>query len=165
MKCFLFVLLAHPRFRRLCDHLSISGVERLDIDGPNASTNHKNDRTQPTMGKKITFDSPTAAEVHQQPMVKASCADFLDLDPADPQYANVQSILLDPSCSGSGLSSRQPDETTATDPVDSDCHAERLKRLASLQAKMLRHALRFPQVQRVVYSTCSVNEEVRLCCI
>lgn len=36
----------------------------------------------------------------------------------------------------------------------------RLKRLSSLQSKLLRHALTmFPSVKRVVYSTCSVNAE------
>ena len=36
---------------------------------------------------------------------------------------------------------------------------ERLRRLASLQGMLLRHALSFPAVRRVVYSTCSVTEE------
>uniref|UniRef100_A0A8C8SAK6 SAM-dependent MTase RsmB/NOP-type domain-containing protein n=1 Tax=Pelusios castaneus TaxID=367368 RepID=A0A8C8SAK6_9SAUR len=28
--------------------------------------------------------------------------DFLAIDPSDPKYSDVTSILLDPSCSGSG---------------------------------------------------------------
>jgi 16S rRNA C967 or C1407 C5-methylase (RsmB/RsmF family) len=36
--------------------------------------------------------------------------------------------------------------------------AERLERLASFQEAALRHALRFPALQRLVYSTCSVHE-------
>ena len=43
---------------------------------------------------------------------------------------------------------------------DGACSASRLQSLSRLQAKMLRFALtKFPDVQRVVYSTCSVNSE------
>lgn len=30
------------------------------------------------------------------------CQDFLSVDPHDPSFANVEFILVDPSCSGSG---------------------------------------------------------------
>ncbi len=32
--------------------------------------------------------------------------DFLKSDPADPRYKNVRAIVVDPSCSGSGMVSR-----------------------------------------------------------
>lgn len=35
----------------------------------------------------------------------------------------------------------------------------RLQQLHKLQAQILRHALSFPGVKKVVYSTCSVHEE------
>lgn len=37
-------------------------------------------------------------------IVKPTHADFLAIDPEAPQYAGVQAVLLDPSCSGSGTS-------------------------------------------------------------
>jgi 16S rRNA C967 or C1407 C5-methylase (RsmB/RsmF family) len=46
-------------------------------------------------------------------LAKAGCsnviamnADFLATDPTDEQFANVSHILLDPSCSGSGIINR-----------------------------------------------------------
>ncbi|KAI5190766.1 25S rRNA (cytosine2278-C5)-methyltransferase [Nematocida sp. AWRm77] len=56
-------------------------------------------------------------------------------------------ILVDPSCSGSGM---HPDE---------EKDESRLKGLMQFQIKMLSRALSFPNVQRVVYSTCSLYEE------
>lgn len=37
--------------------------------------------------------------------------------------------------------------------------AERLQALAGFQRRVLSHALRFPAVQRLAYSTCSVHRE------
>nr|KAF6355629.1 NOP2/Sun RNA methyltransferase 5 [Myotis myotis] len=56
--------------------------------------------------------------------------DFLAVSPSDQRYRQVQYILLDPSCSGSGF-----------------------------QQRALCHALTFPSLQRLVYSTCSLCQE------
>uniref|UniRef100_A0A2P2KU42 Uncharacterized protein MANES_16G083500 n=1 Tax=Rhizophora mucronata TaxID=61149 RepID=A0A2P2KU42_RHIMU len=71
----------------------------------------------------------------------------------------VCSILLDPSCSGSGTAAQRldhllPSYAPASDVADN----ERLNKLATFQKKALAHALSFPAVERVVYSTCSVNQ-------
>uniref|UniRef100_A0A8C8SBP1 28S rRNA (cytosine-C(5))-methyltransferase n=1 Tax=Pelusios castaneus TaxID=367368 RepID=A0A8C8SBP1_9SAUR len=78
--------------------------------------------------------------------------DFLAVDPSDPKYSNVTDILLDPSCSGSGMVNRLPVEESAPSPA-------RLRALAAFQRKALGHALRFPALQRLAYSTCSVYQE------
>lgn len=39
------------------------------------------------------------------------------------------------------------------------CTSERLLQLAKFQISILKHALTFPHVKKVVYSTCSVHEE------
>ncbi|KAH7574412.1 hypothetical protein JRO89_XS03G0293100 [Xanthoceras sorbifolium] len=99
--------------------------------------------------------------------------DFLKLDPKDPAYSEVRAILLDPSCSGSGTAADRldhllpshtavflPDASSSAD----HCHAadmtdpERLKKLAAFQKKALEHALSFPAVERIVYSTCSIHQ-------
>ncbi|XP_074120202.1 28S rRNA (cytosine-C(5))-methyltransferase isoform X2 [Sminthopsis crassicaudata] len=80
--------------------------------------------------------------------------DFLSVSPSDPRYRQVQYILLDPSCSGSGMVSRQLEEPSA-----GSSSQERLQALAGFQRRALSHALSFPALQRLVYSTCSVCQE------
>ncbi|NXE82971.1 NSUN5 methyltransferase, partial [Cochlearius cochlearius] len=78
--------------------------------------------------------------------------DFLTVDPGDPKYSKVTAILLDPSCSGSGMVNRLPREEAAPS-------AQRLRALAAFQRKVLSHALSFPALRRLVYSTCSLHRE------
>ena len=60
----------------------------------------------------------TKAGADKYVVVKAG-QDFLELDPMDPMWNNVGSILLDPSCSGSGIIGRD-DEFTVTLPKAED---------------------------------------------
>jgi len=86
--------------------------------------------------------------------VHTVCGDFLETSSEDPTYANVTDILLDPSCSGSGIFSR---EGTVTTPK---MKPDRLRALQQFQITALRHALTaFQHVTRVVYSTCSLHEQ------
>uniref|UniRef100_H2LEG1 NOP2/Sun RNA methyltransferase 5 n=1 Tax=Oryzias latipes TaxID=8090 RepID=H2LEG1_ORYLA len=81
--------------------------------------------------------------------------DFLKVNPDSPQYKDVEYVLLDPSCSGSGMVCLQ-DRSSADQ--------TRLASLAAFQLRCLNHAVRFPRLKRLVYSTCSIhsqeNEEV-----
>jgi len=79
-------------------------------------------------------------------IVSARHASFLSAAPADPEYAGVTHVLLDPSCSSSGMS---------LDPITEPAA---LAELASNQRALLLHAMAFPGVTAIVYSTCSVNE-------
>jgi putative methyltransferase len=79
------------------------------------------------------------------------------VDPWDPQYAKVGYILVDPSCSGSGIVGRH---NLQTDDNDNKIQkTNRLKRLSAFQLSLLLHAFQFPSVQRVCYSTCSIHVE------
>ncbi|PCH42320.1 S-adenosyl-L-methionine-dependent methyltransferase [Wolfiporia cocos MD-104 SS10] len=98
-------------------------------------------------------------------LAKARCqnvqpqnADFLATSPADPQYASVTHILLDPSCSGSGIVNRLDHllETVIPEAENEGDH-ERLNKLAAFQLTMIKHAMKFPAVDRIVYSTCSIH--------
>ncbi|KAI0767919.1 S-adenosyl-L-methionine-dependent methyltransferase [Irpex lacteus] len=93
--------------------------------------------------------------------VEAVNADFLTISPDDPKYSAVTHILLDPSCSGSGIVNRLDHLLENENPEDEEA---RLHKLAGFQLMMIRHAMKFPAVKRIVYSTCSVhaieNEQV-----
>ncbi|CAL9703754.1 unnamed protein product [Knipowitschia caucasica] len=86
--------------------------------------------------------------------------DFLQTDPRGPELQEVEYILLDPSCSGSGMVCL--DQDSPADPA-------RLASLAAFQLRCLQHALSFPRLQRLVYSTCSThrqeNEDVISTCL
>ncbi|AWP09434.1 putative methyltransferase NSUN5 [Scophthalmus maximus] len=90
--------------------------------------------------------------------------DFLKVDPDSAQYKDVEYVLLDPSCSGSGMVCLR-DNTSA----DQEKDQARLASLASFQLRCLNHGLRFPRLKRLVYSTCSIhrqeNEDVITACL
>ncbi|CAL8369509.1 unnamed protein product [Lota lota] len=91
--------------------------------------------------------------------------DFLKVNTGDPQYKDVEYVLLDPSCSGSGMVCLGKDAS----PPDQEREQRRLGNLAAFQLRCLNHALRFPRLQRLAYSTCSVhteeNEKVVAACL
>lgn len=67
----------------------------------------------------------------------------------------MEYILLDPPCSGSGMTNRLHLFET-----DTEKDAKRLYQLAGLQFKLLKFALtNFPNAKRLIYSTCSLNPE------
>lgn len=75
-------------------------------------------------------------------------------------FPDVEYILVDPSCSGSGIVERPGINTMLM-----KTNLDRLEKLAGFQILMLKAAFRrFPKAKRIVYSTCSVysqeNEEV-----
>ncbi|KAG4079159.1 hypothetical protein HA402_001130 [Bradysia odoriphaga] len=65
---------------------------------------------------------------------------------------NVEYILVDPSCSGSGMTNRLF--------VSAEKNPDRLGNLTGLQSRMLSHAMRaFTKAKKIVYSTCSIHPE------
>ncbi|KAJ2956854.1 hypothetical protein NQZ79_g7356 [Umbelopsis isabellina] len=89
---------------------------------------------------------------------------FLEVDPHDPAYAEVEYLLLDPSCSGSGIISRLDhlvDDGKISDSRYQACHEMQV----SLVTPMKMHAILLlthpivPKAKKVVYSTCSIHPQ------
>lgn len=93
----------------------------------------------------------------QMKVTNSNCVVTLNVDAltleAD-EYPDVEYVLVDPTCSGSGILDRQLTNENM------ECSPQRLRQLQAFQVFLLRHALlNFPNVKRVVYSTCSINPE------
>ncbi|CAB4440544.1 unnamed protein product [Rhizophagus irregularis] len=96
--------------------------------------------------------------------IEAIHKSFLDVNPLDERYSKVEYILVDPSCSGSGIVNRLDglvdSSEQETDQSDlSQKSQERLKNLSEFQIKIILHAFKFPSAKKVVYSTCSIHSQ------
>jgi putative methyltransferase len=96
-------------------------------------------------------------------IVQVNNQDFLSVDVLKEKYSQVRGILLDPSCSGSGVSRamervfervKNSDETKK----ENEQEIQRLENLRSFQISALKHAMTFPNVRAITYSTCSIHE-------
>ena len=104
------------------------------------------------MNQRLIPLIPTTAHVQ----LESKLVDFLTLEPND--YPNIRGILLDPSCSGSGmLQTIQMDNNNNNSNNKND--AQRIQTLSNFQVTALRHAMSFPNVTTLVYSTCSIHDE------
>ncbi len=92
---------------------------------------------------------------HHVKNVRLKCQDFLTTEPS--KFERVTHIQLDPSCSGSGMTNRLKFGEHAEQELAKD--KKRLWNLEALQRRMLMHAMSYPGVERIVYSTCSIHEE------
>lgn len=138
--------------------------------------------------KRLRLLQENARRAGADKVIHAECVDFLSIDPTDPKYANVRGVILDPSCSGSGTGVSRMDHLLAgvrdsgkrkrpaeeDEDVDEDeeeggaeeeenADEARVEALAQFQEKAVRHALQFPALERLVYSTCSVSLWLFLC--
>jgi len=97
----------------------------------------------------------------------ALCKDFRKLDAQDVDGHDVDVLVLDPSCSGSGLSEHavaSSNESHSNNCLQKRCaaavDAKRLKALTDFQTNILTHALTaFPVLHACCYSTCSIFRE------
>lgn len=87
--------------------------------------------------------------------ISAACQNFLEVDPNSAPFNEVEYILLDPSCSGSGIISRMDHLTNIKQKGDEE---NRISSLSEFQIKMLNHAMKFPRAKKISYSTCSIHD-------
>eukprot|EP00008_Paramoeba_atlantica_P000321 CAMPEP_0201503924 /NCGR_PEP_ID=MMETSP0151_2-20130828/84927_1 /ASSEMBLY_ACC=CAM_ASM_000257 /TAXON_ID=200890 /ORGANISM="Paramoeba atlantica, Strain 621/1 / CCAP 1560/9" /LENGTH=412 /DNA_ID=CAMNT_0047897623 /DNA_START=192 /DNA_END=1431 /DNA_ORIENTATION=+ len=96
--------------------------------------------------------------------VLAKRQNFLEVDHLSKEFEQVRGIIVDPSCSGSGIVSRgdqfikQLSKGKKGKEETQEEEVNRLENLASFQLKILKKALSFPSVKYVVYSTCSIHD-------
>ena len=74
--------------------------------------------------------------------VDVHVGDFLDTNPALPPWNQVDVLIVDPSCSGSGLPEHHLIDATAETGT-----SRRVQRLAAFQKRILSHALSFPKAR------------------
>eukprot|EP01135_Chromosphaera_perkinsii_P011641 Nk52_evm24s2462 gene=Nk52_evmTU24s2462 len=146
-----------------------SRVHAFDIDA-------KRLETMRTLVDKAHCGAPlkgSKSDKKRKVQIETHCKSFLETDNSrEGPYGGVKVIVVDPSCSGSGIVNRMEDvisynllKKNDDDENENDTKGknsdtdERLASLASFQISCVRHAMSFPGVQRVVYSTCSVHEE------
>lgn len=91
------------------------------------------------------------------------CEDFFKLNENDIDAKEAQILVLDPSCSGSGLQEHGHGGGAGAEVAlvgSSKFSAKRIQSLAGFQERMLTHALKaLPRLQTCCYSTCSLFEE------
>lgn len=88
-------------------------------------------------------------------LIHPTHADFTTVKPED--FENVTGLIVDPSCSGSGIFGRAIEDASAREQENEETDETRLNKLAGFQFKIMKHALSFPKAHKVVYSTCSIH--------
>jgi putative methyltransferase len=201
--------------------LDVGAVDGDIIDGcaaPGNKTTHLaaivSAASTQTSTQVIAFERDNARAKTLEKMVRLASADavvaikggqdFLAAQPDSEEYSNVKALLLDPSCSGSGIVGRDDtiemqlptapesananlktsaskkrkrpdgqkpnaqestilkldvDDSPPEESAADDNASDRLSALSTFQLRILTHAMRFPQAQRITYSTCSVHFE------
>ena len=88
--------------------------------------------------------------------------------PDDRRFKDVTHVLIDPSCSGSGVVNTYragsapltgDDENAEREPQE----ATNVEQLMRNQLGIILHAMKLPNVSTVAYSTCSVHREENEC--
>lgn len=103
---------------------------------------------------KLRMSKMLPAEENSHIKVLPELKDFLATTPAD--FSTIGGILLDPSCSGSGIFTALDRQSESTDDAEA---ASRMEHLSNFQVTALKHAMTFPSVQQIVYSTCSIHAQ------
>lgn len=89
-------------------------------------------------------------------LIQITHCDFTTTNPED--FPEVTGLVVDPSCSGSGIFGRAMEDSNEEE-KEEEVDVARLEKLAAFQFKIVKHAMSFPKANRVVYSTCSIHPQ------
>ncbi|TIA87533.1 hypothetical protein E3P99_03117 [Wallemia hederae] len=154
--------------KRRANEVEDDGLENVGtvIDGTAAPGNKTTllSALMRNKGKILAYEHvPKRYETLEKMVAMAGCqnvetvlGDFTKCDPKS--RTDVTHILLDPSCTGSGIVNRL-DYLTEQENDDKEAQDERMSALSAFQETIIGHAMKFPNVRRIVYSTCSIHEE------
>ncbi|ANB14172.1 Rcm1p [Sugiyamaella lignohabitans] len=134
---------------------------------PGNKTTHLASFVQNTKNSITAFErDPKRAEILKKMVamagagscVKIKVGDFTECDPSSSELKDVTGLVVDPSCSGSGIFGRGFEEENNKE-KDEQADKFRLHKLSNFQFKIVSHAMSFPSAKTVVYSTCSIHAE------
>ncbi|QLQ77980.1 hypothetical protein HG537_0A02270 [Torulaspora globosa] len=171
-------------------HILNPGKDDVVIDAcaaPGNKTTHIAAHLLPSVGRDqspriYAFEKePARSKVLKKMINVAGCGNFIEINVGDftklavpEKFQDVTGLVVDPSCSGSGIFGRKsvdshniakkkadeevqvPDEEEKM--VEDDVR-NRLNKLASFQFQVVKHAMSLPKARKIVYSTCSVHAE------
>lgn len=154
-------------------HLSASSFQ-ADITGNDMKLDNAGCRKGEFLADIFAFDrSVERAQLLQSRMDAAGAknvhvcnADFLEVNVSDPKYRYVRALLVDPSCSGSGVVrsleralERTVSAASGMSSQGPSCNQQddRLRKLSQFQISVVTKAMSFPAAEAVAYSTCSVH--------
>ncbi|KAG0237670.1 hypothetical protein BGW41_008335 [Actinomortierella wolfii] len=174
--CFPAAILSPPKGSYVIDGCAAPGNKTSQLAMGMANTGHITacdlDLRRLNILKKMTTKAGCTN-------ITALNTSFLTLDTSDPELSKVTHILLDPSCSGSGIVNRmdylvdayaeEQEQATILETTTTGGAAERIlaekkkkERLLSLgefQVECVSKAMTFPNAQKISYSTCSIHAE------
>lgn len=127
-----------------------SKIYQVACAAPGNKTTHIAALIEPHGGQVFAFDmnKKRANEMKKRiknvaPKVIVTHADFLKIDPTDARYKNVCGIIVDPSCSGSGMVKREEySEKEEKTEKQEEKLAKRLEKLAAVQKMLILHAMK-----------------------
>ncbi|XP_033125980.1 putative methyltransferase NSUN7 isoform X2 [Anneissia japonica] len=100
--------------------------------------------------------------IHNVKLIKE---DFFELQHTDPRFKNVKLALVTPQDSRSGITNpveyiihEGEDASILRELSQENTDEDKLDGLVSRHMDTLKHAMKFPRVQAVVYTTCSIHE-------
>lgn len=171
-------------------HILNPGKNDVVIDAcaaPGNKTTHVAAHLRPQVAKDqspriYAFEKePARAQVLKKMINVAGCGDFIEINVGDftklaipEKFKDVTGLVVDPSCSGSGIFGRksvdshnvakkkvdeEPQVPDEEEKMVEDDVKDRLNKLASFQFQVVKHAMSLPNAKKIVYSTCSVHAE------